>query len=471
MITRLEDTKAGMKGSLEGEDPGPDLVLGGVPAGAGKGLRRVQGKGLGAPAVKRILTLENMLETAERSLLSGSIGKHSHVTLSYYEYIDKTFKDEINQRKSSGRSFSATELYFILQKIVCCGDFLVTQGGSKGRHGDIRPRNIAWDGQRSYRLMENVKNRPGRGPQASYLMKADKEVFMSPEYFRNMDEIQDAIDRKYGIGESAVAPQPEDYEKGYGITMNYDREKNDVWALGATLLYAGNLESIRPMYNDFKKDVDDGVKTELLNKFKAKYGHPEAGEEKKGVLNKLTKNVKELARSAPEPGSKELCEWVTKMLEYKEGKRPRFAEIKAAIAPDVTLEEDQEDPDFTSDNVDPFGQIDNYRQGEMEQKKLTQKELDDIAMKRLAEDPVYGGVFGIQNAYRGKRTYGKEGIGGVSLHQAKALESLDYVNPRNQQFFQKNRNFVPDLDHRHDFGRPKMSRVQANSTINRRYFS
>jgi hypothetical protein len=38
----------------------------------------------------------------------------------------------------------------ILRRMVACGDFIVKEGGKgNGRHGDIRPRYIAWDGVKS----------------------------------------------------------------------------------------------------------------------------------------------------------------------------------------------------------------------------------------------------------------------------------------------------------------------------------
>lgn len=55
--------------------------------------------------------------------------------------------DDIHGRMGGQRFFTADQLFNILRRMTTCGDFIMKEAdGGNGRHGDIRPRNIAWDG-------------------------------------------------------------------------------------------------------------------------------------------------------------------------------------------------------------------------------------------------------------------------------------------------------------------------------------
>ena len=63
---------------------------------------------------------------------------------------------------------------------------------------------------------------------------------------------------------------------------------------------------------------------------------------------------------------------------------------------------------------------------------MTQKQLEALNVQRMSEHPVHGGLFGM-HMQRGKKRFGHSGAGHgtLNLKQAKILESMDYVHPRN----------------------------------------
>jgi len=69
--------------------------------------------------------------------------------ISYYEKTQSTLADDIHQRMGGKRFYGGDDLFNILRRMTTCGEWIVKQSdGSNGRHGDIRPRYIAWDGVR-----------------------------------------------------------------------------------------------------------------------------------------------------------------------------------------------------------------------------------------------------------------------------------------------------------------------------------
>lgn len=138
--------------------------------------------------------------------------------------------------------------------------------------------------------MENIKNRPGKGPQVSFLKS--EEYFMSPAYFDHMKAIQRSYANKANIGDGPV-----DYESSFKLgSITHDKIKSDVWSLGATILYAGNLKSIKSIYDTQTFEVDKEALDRLLDEFSGRYNE---------------KNP-------------ELVSCVKKMLAMKEADRPTF---------------------------------------------------------------------------------------------------------------------------------------------------
>jgi hypothetical protein len=96
---------------------------------------------------------ESTLEMLKLSLLFGSHGKKFLIfskfwlNVSYYEYSEKDLGHDISERTNYNpfKYYEGRELSSILNKMVACCDYL-TQIKENGRHGDIRPRSILWDG-------------------------------------------------------------------------------------------------------------------------------------------------------------------------------------------------------------------------------------------------------------------------------------------------------------------------------------
>lgn len=304
--------------------------------------------------------------------------------------------------------------------------------------------------------MENLKNSPGKGPQYSYLKKVDKEIFMSPEYFKQMSDVSKGLESRLRLrGDGMSGARDKDYERSYK-SLKYNREKNDIWSLGATILYAGNLESIRPIYNEYQKRVDEEQLKTMIGKFEGRYG--ESVTDAAGI-------------PTPGSGSKgKLVETVKRMLAYDESDRPSFAELKKDIAPDLELHDTFDDAEFNPDVEDPFKDLENgagYDYGQ-KQKQISYREMEHMMMNRIAEHPEHGGVFGLQNGYRGRRKQGKLGMGHTGITQAKVMESMEYVNPRNNDLFQRNYNFVPTYG---EFGETQQQKGrEGDGMVNRRYF-
>jgi serine/threonine protein kinase len=306
-------------------------------------------------------------------------------------------------------------------------------------------------------MMENLKNSPGKGPQASYLRREDREIFMSPQYFSEMDEVSKGLQNRLRLrGDGLAGARDRDFERSYK-SLKYSRQKNDVWSLGATILYAGNLESIRPMYNDYKRNVDPAVLETMLGKFEKRYGNSQID-----------------AAGAPQLGqtNANLVGTVKSMLQIDEGDRPTFSQLKAKICPDIELHDTFDDAEFNPDVDDPFKDMDgplgedNYHE---RQKPMSYRQMEHMMMNRIAEHPEYGGVFGLQNGYRGRRKQGHLGIGHNSIQQGKVMQSMEFVNQRNNDLFRRNYNFVPTYGDYGDTNQP--AKVDGDGIINRRYFA
>lgn len=245
---------------------------------------------------------------------------------------------------------------------------------------------------------------------------------------------------------------PVDFERGFfnkGESVKHDRIKSDVWSLGMCMLYSGNLRSVQEIYDfkDFK--INEEALTEHLEEFSQRFKKEDP----------------------------KLVECVTKMLKISESERPTFAELKKEYCPDLELREKAED-DYEFEVVqDPFKQQmkERQRQMELQRQRMTQKQLEELNMKRLSEHPIHGGVFG-KHMQRGKKRFGHTGVGHgtLTLKQAKILDSMDYVHPRNNQYLSKN------LDYQSNLANQKMSAQTAGSRgygrmddayiVNRRYF-
>lgn len=189
-----------------------------------------------------------------------------------------------------------------------------------------------------------------------------------------------------------------------------------MFALGATLLYTGNMRSIKSMYDTQSFDIDERELEKHMKEFEGRYGEK----------------------------TPKLVECVKKMLSLSESKRPTFTELKEQYCTDVDLRDKTEGAYDYEVIEDPFKrqQEERRRQIEEQKRKMTQKELEALHYEKISQHPIHGGLFGKQ-MQRGKKRYGHSGVnhGTLSLKQAKILDSMDYVHPRNNQYLNKNLDF------------------------------
>lgn len=110
--------------------------------------------------------------------------------------------------------------------------------------------------------MENIKNRPGTGPQVSFL--TNEEFYMSPALFKHMKHVQSSYRNK-----TLQEEGPVDYEGKFKLSseLKHHKIKSDVWALGATMLYAGNLKSIKSIYDNQTFEIDEKILNNMINEF------------------------------------------------------------------------------------------------------------------------------------------------------------------------------------------------------------
>lgn len=129
---------------------------------------------------------------------------------------------------------------------------------------------------------------------------------MCPAYWKHMGLISKAAANKAQMGDG-----PTDYEVDYRVgNVNLgDKTKSDVFSLGATILHAGNIKTIKAIYNEQNFEIDSEQLKRLIDEFETRYKD-----------------------SCPQ-----LVQAVKKMLVLEESKRPNFAELKRDFCPEIGL--------------------------------------------------------------------------------------------------------------------------------------
>ena len=114
--------------------------------------------------------------------------------------------------------------------------------------------------------MENIKIKPGRAHQYSYLVK--DQIYMCPAYWKHM-----ALVSKAAVTKAQVGDGPTDYEADFRVgNVNLgDKSKSDVWSLGATILHAGNIKTIRNIYDEQKFEINVDQLNRYLDEFETRY--------------------------------------------------------------------------------------------------------------------------------------------------------------------------------------------------------
>ena len=224
---------------------------------------------------------------------------------------------------------------------------------------------------------------------------------------------------KAAVTKAQIGDGPTDYEADYKVgNVNLgDKTKSDVWSLGATILHAGNIKTIKSIYNEQTFEINSEQLNKQLDEFEMRY----------------------------KESSPPLVQAVKKMLSLEESKRPNFAELKREFCPEIGLRMKDQSYQQMNQGIDPkndpFAGIggQNRRLMNNQEVSLTQKQQFAYNFERLAVHPIYGGEFGKHLEVTGRSRIGLAGVssGRLTLKQAQMIESMDQIEPKQQFYFQQ----------------------------------
>lgn len=141
----------------------------------------------------------------------------------YYEYIENNLMEEIQQRKASGRSFSAAELRSLFVSFI---DALAFLQNKKMVHGDVRPIYITYDETKSeFKLADRLGDPSSPNQVQIHNMQGAKMLYMSNSLYEKLS--------MYTGGELKVRHNP---------------YKSDIFSLGLVVVETGIMESVQDIY-------------------------------------------------------------------------------------------------------------------------------------------------------------------------------------------------------------------------------
>lgn len=144
----------------------------------------------------------------------------SYIIKAYYEFPRTDVNKEISDLRRSGVSFADSELVHMAYQILSGLNCLHQMGLA---HGDIRPELISYDRQRlHFELMDRLGDSTTLEKCQMNNIVKQKSMFISSQLYR-----------KIKSGDKKIV---------------YDPQKNDVFALGLVLLYAGLGTSVQSIY-------------------------------------------------------------------------------------------------------------------------------------------------------------------------------------------------------------------------------
>lgn len=146
----------------------------------------------------------------------------------YFDYFANDLEQEMQTRIDDGYQFNGDELYQMARTMITANYYLQT---NKMKHGDIRPCFILLNSSNDYRLIENLRDLPGRGP-ATALM-AETTIYCSPVVYENLRKNVTKFD--------------------------HDKSRSDVFSLGLCILEAGLGHSIQDIYNHDKGKFNETI--------------------------------------------------------------------------------------------------------------------------------------------------------------------------------------------------------------------
>lgn len=188
------------------------------------------------------------------SLLDYSVTKQSELCSSFYvlklfyAFPRSDLHREAQERQKKGEGFSDAELTHILYQQIAANNYLQSKDQ---HHGDVQPLNIAYDKTNMLSQLIDMSEDATTANQSKQVQKnrvvAGHPLYQSPVTYAHL-------------------------KKG-NLNYTVDPNKEDVYALGLTLLEAGNGKSIQNIYNANTKEVDQNVLQAHIDEFKRKHGN------------------------------------------------------------------------------------------------------------------------------------------------------------------------------------------------------
>lgn len=216
----------------------------------------------------------------------------SYLVKAFYEIPQTDLLKEIADREKNGNDFDDSELTHLAYQILNGLGFIHDMGYA---HGDIRPQLIGFNRQKMYfdisdRLLDAS---PIERCQANNIA-TKKDLYVSPELYKKL--------------------------KGKNKQQSFNPCKNDVFALGLTILYAGVSASVQDIYLPDGEIEHRKLQEHVMN-FDAKHA------EKNPLLSALIKTLLQMDENTRKDVSTILKEIISYEDYKRSDKKTRSAEI------------------------------------------------------------------------------------------------------------------------------------------------
>jgi len=144
----------------------------------------------------------------------------NYLTQGFYEFPKSDIAKEITSRNQNGQGFPEAELSSIASHSL---NGLSSLHQEKLTHGDIRPQYLGYNPQgKEVQILDRLADpTPLEKTQASHIIQK-KPLYMCPELYKKL--------------------------QGKDKMIKYDPSKNDMYALGLSVLEAGNGQSVQDIY-------------------------------------------------------------------------------------------------------------------------------------------------------------------------------------------------------------------------------